>query len=163
MLALTPCLFFLSALVVPHLLDLGKIFGAPVALYLMARFITRRDKARDEAALTAAKEGKETADEKKAWREARLLAEKTLKEAVADEKSERLLWQLKREAESAIVVGILEENAEAQKILASIVSTTRHLEGGQTRLDQDVRELRGHIGTIQTQLLTLANSRNANS
>ena len=105
----------------------------------------------------------ETANEKKAWRAARLTAEECLKEAHATEKSERVQWQLKREAESAIVVGILEENAEAQKILASIVSTTRHLEGGQTRIDQDIRELRGHISAIQTQLITLANSRHANS
>lgn len=31
------------------LLDLAKIFGVPVALFLLARFITRRDKLRDEA------------------------------------------------------------------------------------------------------------------
>lgn len=147
----------------PHLLDLGKIFGVPVALYLLARFITRRDKARDEATALAAKLGKESTDERKAWREARLLSEKNLKEGQERESFERLQWQLKREAESAMVVGILEENAEAQKILASIVSTTRHLEGGQTRLDQEVRDLRGHISAIQAQLVTLANSRHADS
>ena len=97
------------------------------------------------------------------WRGSRLTAEEGLKEALVKEASERVQWQLKREAESAIVVGILEENAEAQKLLASIVSTTRHLEGGQVRLDQDVRELRGHISTIQGQLLALSTSRHANS
>lgn len=36
--------------VMPSLLDLGKIFGVPVALYLLARHLTRRDKTRDDAA-----------------------------------------------------------------------------------------------------------------
>lgn len=105
-------------------------------------------------------------DEEKTWRDSRLLAEQRHKDDLASEKSERVQWQLKREAESALVAGILEESAEAQIILASIVSTTRHLEGGQTRIDQDIRELRGHIGTIQAQLLnlaSLANPRHANS
>lgn len=103
----------------------------------------------------------ETTNEKKAWRESLLQSIETNKENLATEKSERVQWQLKREAESAMVVGILEENAEAQKILASIVSTTRHLEGGQIRTEQDIRELRGHISAIQTQLLNLAQSRHA--
>ena len=111
----------------------------------------------------AATNDTETANEKKAWRAARLTNEQNLKDALATEKGDRVLWQLKREAESAIMVGILEENAEAQKILASIVSTTRHLEGGQVRTEQDIRELRGHISAIQAQLLTLAQSRHANS
>ena len=34
---------------IPSLIDLAKIFGVPVALYLLARFVTRRDKLRDEA------------------------------------------------------------------------------------------------------------------
>ena len=101
--------------------------------------------------------------EQKTWRDARLLSEQSQREALATEKSERVQWQLKREAESALVAGILEESAEAQKIMSSIVSTTRHLEGGQNRIDQDIRELRGHIGAIQTQLLNLASARHAHS
>ena len=105
----------------------------------------------------------ETVNEKKAWRAAQMLAVENNKEAIQAEKSERIQWQLKREAESAMVVGILEENAVAQKLLAGIVSTTRHLEGGQARNEQDIRDLRGHISAIQTQLLNLAQSRHAHS
>lgn len=110
----------------------------------------------------------ETVNAEKGWRESLRVAIEINKEAIAanksaiaSDKTERLLWQLKREAEAAMVVGILEENTEAQKILASIVSTTRHLEGGQARTEHDIRELRNHISAIQTQLLALAQSRNA--
>lgn len=53
-------LFVLAALPLPtigmpSLLDLAKIFGVPVALYLLARFVTRRDKLRDEVASEEAK------------------------------------------------------------------------------------------------------------
>ena len=48
-----PDLFALAMLPLPTLgmpstLDLAKIFGVPVALYLLSRFVTRRDKVRDE-------------------------------------------------------------------------------------------------------------------
>lgn len=105
----------------------------------------------------------ETVNEKKAWRAAQMLAVENNREAIKTEKSERIQWQLKREAESAMVVGILEENAVAQKLLAGIVSTTRYLEGGQLRTEQDIREIRGHISAMQAQLITLATMRNANS
>lgn len=139
----------------PYLAPFLAFALALVSGYLLSVLTYRNTKATAHDA--------EIANEKKTWRVARLKVEETLRENQANEKSERVQWQLKREAESAMVVGILEENAEAQKILASIVSTTRHLEGGQVRIDQDIRELRGHISTIQAQLITLANSRHANS
>ena len=105
----------------------------------------------------------ETANEKIVWRKSLLEALATNKEAIKTEKSERVQWQLKREAEAALVAGILEESAEAQKIMASIVSTVRHLEGGQTRIDGELRELRTHMGTIQSQLINLATTRHAHS
>ena len=130
------------------------------ALALMTGYVLSVLTSRRNASAT---HSTETAKEKTAWRESLLTALDTNKEAIKTEKSERIQWQLKREAEAALVAGILEESAEAQKIMASIVSTVRHLEGGQTRIDSELRELRGHLGAIQSQLMTLATARHAHS
>ena len=98
----------------------------------------------------------DTATEQKTWRDCRLSAEKTMTDNIAAERTERIQWQLKREAESAMVAGILEESAEAQKVLASIAATTRHLESGQDRIDGELRELRNHLTSMQDRLITLA-------
>ena len=152
-----PLLMLLSALS-DNWAYMAPFLASALALmtgYLLSILTSRRT--------ASATHNTETANEKKAWRESLLLSIQTNKQGLADEKSERIQWQLKREAEAALVAGILEESAEAQKIMASIVSTVRHLEGGQTRIDGELRELRGHLGTIQSQLMTLATTRHAHS
>ena len=62
-------MLLLLPLAAPSMLDLAKILGVPVALFLMARYLTRRDKRRDEAATEetrALKANKETADAERA-------------------------------------------------------------------------------------------------
>lgn len=139
----------------PFLVPFLSALLAGLVGYVMARL--------SRAATETAKEREAATAERLAWRKARLEAEKANADAIAVERSERIQWQLKREAEGALVAGILEENAEAQKILASIAATTRHLEGGQGRLDSELRELRHHLAAMQTQLVSLAATHHAKS
>ncbi len=132
-------------LVLPTLLDLAKIFGAPVALYLMARFITRRDKTRDDAAAAAARIGQETATERKAWREARLSAEKANADAIAAETRARVLEQLENATDWARVVGILKDFGEVQKLLAVVATTSQHHATEITTLHRRVDENAKHL------------------
>lgn len=111
---------------VPSLLDLAKILGVPVAMFLMARYLTRRDKRRDEAAAAALKANTETANERKAYREARLAAEKTNASDIAKEHTDRILWQLENAADWERVVSILKEFGEVQRLLAVVATTTQH-------------------------------------
>lgn len=90
----------------------------------------------------------ETASDKKQWRDGRLAAEKALSEALASERSERVQWQLKREAEGALVAGILEENAEAQKLLASIAATTQAHGGQLTQLNERLNAMQAHVNQL---------------
>ena len=130
---------------VPSLLDLAKIVGLPLLMLLTARFITRRDKARDEATALLAKAGQETSNERKVWREARLAAEKTNADAITKEHADRIFWQLENAADWARVVKILTEFADVQRQIAVMATTTTHHGAEIQRLHQRLEENAKHL------------------
>ena len=138
-------MFLLLPFAAPSLLDLAKILGVPVAMFLMARFLTRRDKARDEAAASLARLGTETANERKAWRDARLVAEKTNADNIAKENTERIFWQLENAADWARVIGILKEFSEVQRQLAVVASTSQHHSAELLRLNDRMDAASKHL------------------
>ena len=138
-------MFLLLPFAAPSLLDLAKILGVPVAMFLMARFLTRRDKARDEAAASLARLGTETANERKAWRDARLVAEKTNADNIAKENTDRIFWQLENAADWARVIGILKEFSEVQRQLAVVASTSQHHSAELLRLNDRMDAASKHL------------------
>ena len=138
-------MFLLLPFAAPSMLDLAKILGVPVAMFLMARFLTRRDKARDEAAAGLARMGTETANERKAWRDARLVAEKTNADNIAKENTDRIFWQLENAADWARVIGILKEFSEVQRQLAVVASTSQHHSAELLRLNDRMDAASKHL------------------
>ena len=129
----------------PSLLDLAKIFGAPVALYLLARFITRRDKTRDEAAALVTKNGQETATERRLWREGVIVSIKSNTTDIAKEHADRIFWQLENAADWERVVSILKEFGEVQRQLAVVASTSSHHSAEIQRLNAQITEMNKHL------------------
>lgn len=112
------------------------------------------------------KKEEELAKDKAQWRDGRLMAEKTLSEALAaerkaredadnTERSERIQWQLKRETELASIAGILEESTEAHKLLATLAANTHSHSGRHDRTEADVREIRERLNRMQDHILNL--------
>lgn len=89
--------------------------------------------------------GTETANEKKAWRDARLVAESTNKEAIVKENKERVLWQLENAADWERVVGILKEFGEVQRQLAVVASTSQHHSAEIQRINAQIAENNKHL------------------
>lgn len=127
------------------LMDLAKIVGLPLLMLLTARFITRRDKARDEATALLAKAGQETATERRLWREGVITSIKTNTADITKEHADRVFWQLENAADWARVVKILTEFAEAQRQIAVLATTTTHHGAEIQRLNQRLEENAKHL------------------
>jgi hypothetical protein len=97
--------------------------------------------------------------DEKTWRQARLDAEKSLREALATERSERTQWQLKNEGDLAKIADILEESTGAQRLLASIAARMDGHDGHFTRHDNDIDHLRDRLDKMHDHITELAFSR----
>jgi hypothetical protein len=133
-------LFAFSTLIPPFF---SGIVGCGSA-YLMYRITSAR-------ADRKAGEGDE-----KTWRQGRLDAEKTLREAVAAEQRERQLAQLKFEQDLAAVTGILKEFAEAQRLLTGLATETRGLSGRVDRVDTRLDQYNESLEAIREHIVQLA-------
>lgn len=133
-------LFVVSTLIPPFF---SGIVGCGSA-YLMLR-LTR-----------AYNERKTGEGDEKTWRQARLDAEKTLREALATEQRERQLTQLKFEQDLAAVTGILKEFAEAQRLLTGLATETRGLSGRVDRVDTRLDQYNESLESIREHIVQLA-------
>ena len=93
-------------------------------------------------------ENRESEKSKDQWRESVLAANKALREDLAAEKSERIQWQLKREAELASIAGILEESTQAHKLLAAIAATTQAHGGQLQQLETRLNMMQTHVNSL---------------
>jgi hypothetical protein len=94
--------------------------------------------------------------DEKTWRQGRLDAEKALRDAQVKETQERTLWQLKNEENLAKVADILEESAEAHKLLAAIAARTDGHDGRLNRHDTELMQLGLKLETMHGHIHQLA-------
>jgi hypothetical protein len=140
-------LFVFSTLIPPFF---SGIVGCGSA-YLMLR-ITR-----------AYSERKAGEGDEKTWRQARLDAEKSLRDMLADEKRERMQWQLVNEGNLAKIADILEESTQAQQLLASIAARMDSNDSSLKRHDGDIIRLWERLDKMHDHITSLAFSRHDKS
>jgi hypothetical protein len=97
--------------------------------------------------------------DEKTWRQARLDAEKALRDAIASERSERTQWQLKNEGDLAKIADILEESTDAQILLASIAARMDGHDGHFIRHENELSHLRDRLDKMHDLITNLAFSR----
>lgn len=130
----------ISTLVLPFL---SPIISAASA-YLMIR-ITR-----------AHAERKAGEGDEKTWRQARLEAEKSQKEALAAFERTYLLDKLDKERDLAAVTGILKEFAEMQRLFSSSATELRGMAGRVDRHDDLFDQLNDRIEAVNKHIFELS-------
>lgn len=87
-------------------------------------------------------------------------ADSELEKAFAERKqsadSIRMLDKLNYDKDFATITEILKEGAETTKQTVGILANVTHLKEGQQRNEQEIREVRSRLETMNTHILTLA-------
>lgn len=123
-------------------------FLSPLLSFLAAYYIMRNNR------MHAEQKGSE--GDEKIWRQARLDAEKTLKNTLEAFERTYLLDKLDKERDLAAVTGILKEFAEMQRLFSSSATELRGMAGRVDRHDDLFDQLNDRIEVVNKHIFELS-------